>query len=184
MRVFQLYPVGEYEFLTTDDEDDLERLGELDATSLVADWTPVPVELGTADEDTGAPLLRADFPWLGSWSLVLRDQGIDLAGPVLEPFGEILPLACPDARVALFNPLVVLDALDENRSQLVRFPDGDLMVIEKYVFSQQVIPQRSIFKIPQERSGAVFYTEPVVEELRGLGLAGLDFKLLWDSDAG
>ncbi|MGW0229971.1 hypothetical protein ACWDWO_16780 [Actinopolymorpha singaporensis] len=183
MRIFQLYPDGEYEFLTAEDEDDLEQLGELDATSRAADWAPVPVGIGTTDEDTGSPLRRADFPWLGSWSLVLRDQAIDLAGPVLEPFGEILPLTCPDARIALFNPLVVLDALDENHSQLVRFPDGDLMVIEKYVFSSRAVPERSIFKIPQERSGAVFYTEPVVDELRGLGLAGLDFKLLWDSDA-
>ncbi|GAA4994450.1 hypothetical protein [Actinopolymorpha pittospori] len=183
MRILQLYPVGEYEFISTVDEDDLELVGELDATSRTADWSPVEVRIFSEDDDTGAPLQRADFPWLGSWALVLRDRAIDLAGPVLAPFGEFLPLTCADAAVTCFNGLELIDALDESRSQIVRFPSsGRIMAIEKHGFRPEMIPERSVFKIPQEQLGPLFYTEPVVDDLRALGLTGLDFRLVWDSD--
>ena len=184
MRILQLNPVGEYEELATVDTDDLTVLGELDATSRLAAWTPIEIEILRFDEETDEPLLRADFPWFGSWTLMLRDRAIDLAGPVLAPFGEFLPLACADAAVTCFNCLQRLDVLDEGRSQIERFPSsGRIMVIEKYVFRPEMIPERSVFKIPQEQQGSLYYTERVVEDLQALGLTGLDFELVWDSDA-
>ncbi|MGW5360232.1 hypothetical protein [Actinopolymorpha pittospori] len=184
MRVLELYPVGEYERLSIVNDEDLRLLGELDATSRLSEWKPVEVRIFRSDEDTGETLLRADFPWVGSWTLMLRDRAIDLAGPVLAPFGEFLPLTCADAAVTCFNGLQLLDALDESASEMVRFPSsGRIMAIEKHVFRPEVIPERAVFKIPQEQLGSIYYTEPVVDDLRALGLTGLDFKLVWDSDA-
>ncbi|MFD2082540.1 hypothetical protein SAMN05421678_10214 [Actinopolymorpha cephalotaxi] len=183
MRVFELYPVGEYDHLAPVDDDDLERLADLEGARQGDAWTPIPVRILTTDVDTGEPLLRADFPWFASWALMLRDRAIDLAGPVLAPFGELLPLTCDDAKVVCFNAVDVLDAVDEERSGIVRFPSsGRIMTIEKYVFSPDLIPERAVFRVPQQTL-SVFYTEPVVRDLRALDLTGLDFRLVWDSDA-
>jgi hypothetical protein len=184
VRVFTQYPIGEYEDLSPVDEDDLDLFDEFDGTARSSGWTPVQMEIVSVDSESGAALQRADVPWFMG-NLVLRDKAIAAATPILTPLGELLPLECVDAKLVCFNATRVLDVLDEDQSQIARFPStGRIMAIEKYVFQLDAIPERAAFRIPQQMTGDVYFTEPVVEDLRGLGLTGLDFKLEWDSAQG
>jgi hypothetical protein len=183
VRVYTQYPIGEYEDVSPVNEDDLDLFDEFDGTPRAENWTPVEMEIITVDSETGATLQRADVPWFMG-NLVLRDKAIEAASPILAPLGELLPLECATAKLVCFNATQVLDALDEDRSEIVRFPSsGRIMAIERYAFRADAIPERAAFRIPQQQTGDVYFTEPVVEDLRSLGLTGLDFKLVWDSAA-
>lgn len=182
MKVFRLYPIGEYEDAGPINSDDFDQLEALDGTPKAADWSPIAFEILTEDGDSGAPLSRADVPWLGSFTLILRDKAIDTAGPIVAPFGELLPVECETAKLVMFNATEVLDALDEDASEIERFrSSGRIMSIENHVFRADAIPERAVFKIPQSRKGQVFYTEAVVNDLKALGLTGIDFTTVWDS---
>ena len=106
-----------------------------------------PIKVVIVREDAGEPLLESDSPWLGSHALIFREAPVERIGPLLEPHGELLPLSCPDAELWMYNPLRVLDALDEGASSAVRFSNGRIMRINRYVLRREVIRNAQIFKL-------------------------------------
>ena len=66
--------------------------------------------------------------------LVLRDRAVDSIGPILEPHGQLLPLACAEARLVVFDAQVLPGVLDEERSELVRFGTGRIMKLKVPMF--------------------------------------------------
>ena len=73
-----------------------------------------------------------------------------------------------------------MDALDEEASELKRFPNGRVMVIRKYVFKPDVIEEKVIFRIPQSRS-RIYVTETFAKRVKEHGLTGLELKELWSA---
>lgn len=184
MKLFTLEPVEDSALVLPTNTDDANLFRELDGRPHGAVWNPVEVEIHDTeiDENGGTvPLRQVDCPWMGSHVLVARDSAIALLRTVLQVYGELLPLSCATAEVAVFNPGQVIDALNEERSGIERFDDGRLMFIERYVFRAEAIPDRAAFKTPEEPDGPILFTEPLVEELRRLELSGLDFATVWDS---
>jgi hypothetical protein len=175
-----LEPIDDFEDIGPVDIDEMSRFDALDGTPWRDRWTPVRMELITTDAYGGA-YQRADVPWMSAMSLFLRDEAIKTAGPILEQYGELLPVECDSADVVVFNAGQVLDVLDEDQSEIDRFADGRLMGIDTYVFRGDGIPERAAFKIPQEPDGPIFYTDALVAELNALSLSGLDWRLVWDS---
>ncbi|MGT2468371.1 hypothetical protein ACVOMV_31910 [Mesorhizobium atlanticum] len=46
----------------------------------------------------------------------------------------------------------MIDALDEARSRIVRFDDGDILAIESYAFDAEKIGTAELFKLPMRAS--------------------------------
>lgn len=130
-------------------------------------------------------LRRADMPWLGSNTLILRDAAIDTVGPLLSEFGQLLPLLCADARLVFFAADPLPGAIDIERSEIVRFKDGSgIMDIKRAVFNDEVVSGRGAFKLPEMPRGDVYLTEKLVSAIRATGHdSGTEFKLMYDSDA-
>jgi hypothetical protein len=149
----------------------------IDGTPRQATWRPPSVRL--VREDEGKKLAASDSPWHGSYVLILRRQAIDDLWPILRENGELLPLACPDAELHMFNPTRVLDALDEQASSIERFEDGRIMLIRRHVFRPALVRGVDIFKIPNPRAGSIFVSERVVQVWTSAGLRGLTFQRLW-----
>jgi hypothetical protein len=99
----------------------------------------------------------------------------------LERYGELLPLACPDADLWLFNVLTVVDALDEENSELVRFHDGNILDVVRYEFRADMAAGMAVFKVPQLLRGPLFVGEEFVEAVATAGLTGAEFIQLWPS---
>jgi hypothetical protein len=136
------------------------------------------------EDDGGKPHLRADLPWLGSEAVVLRDEAIETVGSLLRPHGEILPLVCDEARLALFAAPVVAGALDEDRSELVRFGSGRIMVLRTPAFHVSALRGAAAFKLAEMPRGDLYLTDTLVDAIRATGLtAGTDFTLLYDQGA-
>lgn len=98
---------------------------------------------------------------------------------MLRSCGELLPLACPYARLHVYNPTRILDALDENASDIVRFSSGRIMTVQEYVFRPHVVAGVDLFKLPNLRASPTFVSEEYVDAWSSAGLVGLEFKQVW-----
>jgi len=158
--------------------DDFERvIVEIDGTPRQSSWRPMPVAL--IHEDRGRRLSAADSPWHGEHALVFRPRVIDVLGPLLRQYGELLPLLCQEAELVMYNPTQVIDALDEDQSSIWRFSDGSIMWIQRYAFRAEVIGDIDVFKIPNKRASPTFLSERFVDRWKASGLTGLEFKQVW-----
>lgn len=143
-------------------------------------WQPVSMQL--LHEDDGASLVASDSPWLGSHALIFRATVLRQLGALLTEYGELLPLECSEADLWIYNPTRMVDALDEQRSSVTRFPDGRLMIVNRYVFRATEVASIDIFKIPSPNVSPTFVSHRFVELWRSSGLKGLEFKQLWAPD--
>jgi hypothetical protein len=143
-------------------------------------WTPVRMRL-VMEEEHGEPLRESDAPWLGSHALIFRQKAVAALESLLLAHGELLPLECEQAKLAVFNPVNVLDALDEAASIVQRLPSsGRVAWIEKHVFRREVIQGFQVFKIKSLRVSPTFVGEQFVEQWRSAGLRGLTFEQVWE----
>jgi hypothetical protein len=142
-------------------------------------WTPIEMDLLTED-DEGNPRGYSDFPWYGSHVLILRSGAAEGLRDTMQPYGEFLPLKGRDG-LALFNATTVLDALDEDRSEIIRFDDGDILNIERYVFRQEAIGNSLIFKLPY-RASNLYMQAGFIEQINHMEFCGIGFELVWSDE--
>jgi hypothetical protein len=81
----------------------------------------------------------------------------------------------------LFNATTVLDALDENRSEIIRFDDGDVLNIERYVFRQEAVGNYPIFKLPYRASNLYMRAE-FIDQIKDMKFCGIGFNLVWSDE--
>ncbi|MFG1793596.1 imm11 family protein [Nocardia sp. NPDC049149] len=181
MRIYVGAPRAGFEWAMPVDSDDTFEHLTFAGVPKADSWRTVQME-SIREDGNEKP---SDFPWFLSATLVLKDRAIDVLGPVLAEFGELLPAQFPDARLAVFNVLNVVDALDESAAKIARFSSGEIMMIESHAFHPDRIPPRAVFKIPQQLyNGEIFYTDEIVREIEASGFTGLWFKAVWDTENG
>jgi hypothetical protein len=164
---------------------------QVDAESLFAvngprttAWQPVAVQEILEDE-RGHPRRASDMPWCTEHLLALRRPTLGKLRSVLEPYGEFLDLIA-DTPLTLFNATIVLEALDEDRSDIVRFDDGSVMAIERYAFRPEVLGSMQIFRLRLRhvdyRLSPIFLQETMIDTFRKMGIRGIGFEMVWDGD--
>lgn len=164
-----------YEWINCVNDADYEVFWGLDGTPRASDWRPVRVRRVRADHRQ--PFNPSDFPWLGAHALVMRRAAVDALGELLVASGEVLPLETDDG-VELFvlNATRVVDALDEGRSEITRFPgSGRIMRIKSIAFKTELLRGIDIFRLPH-RASATYVSDRVVKIVAAAGLRGLEFK--------
>lgn len=183
VRVYEFRVQEGYQWVAPVNDADFERFLSLDGTPRLEDWTPVRMTLIVEDGD-GSPLLPSDLPWLGEHAPVFRDTAAKIFGPVLSGFGELLPLACDDAQLAAFNATTVIDALDIERSSIVRLPSsGRIVKVNSFAFRADLLTGVIAFKVPQLLRYSVFVADEIPAACEAANLRGAGFRLLWDSKA-
>lgn len=176
-KIYQVVSKDGYEFCHPVNQDDFERINaEINGRPLQAKWKPIHMQLIRQNE--GKILLASDSPWLGSHALIFRQRAIDVLGSLLGQYGELLPLDCEEAELSMFNVVRVVDGLDENASNVMRFSDGRVMMVTRYVFDPEVIEGVDIFKIPTLRVSPTFVSQRFCDLWRKAKLKGLDFRPL------
>jgi hypothetical protein len=169
-----------YELCHPVSQHDFGRIGiELDGSSRQSSWRPIPVKL--VREDEGKKLAKSDSPWFADDALIFRSTVVEALGAMLRAYGELLPLACSEAELMIYNPTRIIDALDEAASSLVRFDSGRIMMIQTYVFRTDAVGESDIFKIPNLKVSPTFVSHRFVDRWKASGLRGLDFRLVWGS---
>lgn len=157
------------------------RRGSLDLFDLMGTqpvgsrWSPVEVE---RVEPESVPL--GDFPALDGLP-AFSSRALAHLKEQLEPCGEVLPLACRAGRFFVFHLTHVADALDEERSEVVRFASNPrkIMDIRRYVFLPDRLSRCSILKCAGAPRAFVFVTSRFVESVVSAGLQGFRFLPVW-----
>jgi hypothetical protein len=124
--------------------------------------------------------------------VIFSRKAVDALYDLLEANGEILPLIFEGKENEYFayNVLTVSNAVDEEKSEIDRHPDGDFSHIVRYEFDPAQVDGLTIFKVWKNKSprvptshtfisGDVFVTDPFVKRVQEAGLFGFDFRLKW-----
>jgi hypothetical protein len=173
-------PVGAdgFELCHPVSEENFEKINrEIDGTTKSSSWTPMSVQL--VKKDRGMSLNTSNAPWLGAHALIFRAESIPCVQDMLLNHGELLPLACRDENLFVYNVTNKIDALDEVASSLQRFGDGRVMFIKNYSFFDRVVEGIDIFKIPNLRVSPTFLSHRFVDKWNESGQKGLEFKQVW-----
>jgi hypothetical protein len=159
--------------LAPEDSGFADLVGKFNGAAITEDFGPLKIEL---NPDT-ADLPRGDFPSLLLPHIpVFSRHAADLLASVLTPYGQLWPLLCEDAEYIMFNVTTLVDAMNEDDSDIVRFKSGRIMEIRNYVLNERRLNAAPIFKLPQTALMDVFVTDEFVNMVLASHLKGFSFK--------
>lgn len=134
-------------------------------------WRPFRVSADRQNKRVPA----GDFPCIFiSQMPAMSLRAVDALRDLLEPVGELLPVESPDGPLWLYNCLRFADVLDEDRSEIRRFPDGDLAQIYRHAW-KPALEAETLFRLTRLSKSSVYVTDVVVERIRSAGLVGYRF---------
>lgn len=180
MPIYIPSSVEGFELCQPVNSDDFEKINSLvNGVERLSLWEPLPMKI--VHEDEGCVLVKSHSPWLGSHALIFRREVITALGELLGSYGELLPLSCNNDDLMMFNPVKVLDSsIDESRSSIVRFSNGRVMRINRYVFLENKIKNVHIFKIGELRVSPTFFSQHFVDLWVANGFKGIKFSQVAD----
>lgn len=162
------------------DPDHRARLRAWDGSPRAHDWTPLPVTLVTADDD--GPLATSDCPSLGGAPPAFSARAVEVLRDLLEPHGELLPLACDDGEFWAYNCTRVVDALDEDASEVVRFrSSGRVNSIVRHVLRPAELTNVPVFRLASAPDLYTYVTDAFTEHVTSAGLIGFAPRPVWEA---
>jgi hypothetical protein len=163
-----------YEWINCCDGADYEIFDSFDGSPRRDTWTPVQVRRVRASPQQA--FIRSDFPWLGDHALMFRQPALDALRQMLLPNGEILPLATEDMTpLYVLNVTRIIDALDLKRSEIIRFPGSDrIMLIRSAVMFEPLVRSVDVFRLPH-RASSTYVSNRFVQTVQECGLEGIEF---------
>jgi hypothetical protein len=180
MTIYEPLVSEGYEWVNCCDDSDYEVFLGFDGSPRAGQWRPVKVRCVRADEKQ--KFTPSDFPWLGADALVMRRRAVDALRDILDAHGEVLPLVADDnVELFVFNARAV-DALDDARSSVMRFPGTNrIMDITQAAFIEPRIRGIDIFRLPH-RASSTYVSQRFVDRANAAGLVGLEFNKVWSSE--
>jgi hypothetical protein len=126
---------------------------------------------------------KGDFPSLIPGVPVFSLRAVTELRNLLVGNGEILPVKIVGEEYFLFNVTRVVDALDEDSSEIIRFKGTSRVLnIREYGFHTRKLSGLAIFKIPQLVDDCIFVSDIFVERVQSAGLKGFWFPVVWSSE--
>jgi len=171
---------NDYAALQLVDDYDLDRFDAFDGTPIAASWEPLRMFWET---ENGA-FAPSDFSRVPGTGLIFSARALEALSDLLEGRGELLALEVADGSdYHLFNVTRVIDALDEERSELAYFSSGRVMDVDRYEFRPEELEGETLFKLAQFPRSRLYVTDAFVERAERAQLTGFDFGRLWDREA-
>lgn len=146
-------------------------------------WTPLQFSsTDPKDEDYRGVLPTGDFVGLNP-EFGLAPGAMAEIGEIMACYGELLPIDHPGRTQPLywFHCTTVIDAMDESRSVLKRYPNGKISGVKRLWVYPDKLRDAMLFHIPQ--NGAfLLCTDTFKQHIEALGLTGLKFMLNWSDE--
>jgi hypothetical protein len=112
-------------------------------------WQPVPIRWkpSRVRKNRGKPV---DIMGMMGHGLAFSDRAVEVLTPLIGDVIELLPLAYDGpGRFQVVNLLDIVDCLDEERSSVARYSDGEIMLVYKYAFKPGSTEGHHLFKCKQ-----------------------------------
>jgi len=174
MKIWQLdFDVENYEGFQIIDED-WSVVEQFDGRSLANTWNPI--ELKLIEEE---PRLRSDAPYFVGVP-VFSARAVELLEPLIHDCAEILPMKFAREDYFIINVTAILDCINMEQAEVVRFRSGRIMKFNKYAFIPEAIAGRNIFKLIEMPKQTIFVSDTFREKVLGAGeLTGFKFNEVW-----
>jgi hypothetical protein len=115
----------------------------------------------------------ADFPWLGSWALVLRPRALTVLRGCLGD-ATLIPLSLDGDQAHVLCPATI-DAVDEQRSVIKRIAGSpDAVYFLRLALNPSRVGDADVFRLPHRGSGT-YVSQRFVDTVGNGGLVGLLF---------
>jgi hypothetical protein len=145
-------------------------IGEILEGNLSSDQY-IPISFVVDDDDT---IIWDTFPIPGTNGLISKNAADVLHDSMAECF-ECLEASVNESPYFLLRSIGSIDCLDRDKSRIIYTDDEhtDINFIEKHEFKMDLVPERSLFRIPQVRT--LFATEAVRKVVEDAKLKGFYF---------
>ena len=153
----------------------LDMVQKMSFSSMRDVWSTPRVEI-RLNEEIPKDFPLGDCPFLLSHTLVLRKSAWEVLRDLLEPHVEILPLEFEgEETFYMVNPLVIVDALDAEASDVEWYKDR-ILSVGIYALIQNKIPgEIPIFRVRGAEKLALFVNESVLSKVFSEDLCGFSF---------
>ena len=175
MKIFKLnFDVDNFEILEVCEPVDIEFYRMFDGTSLKSGWKKLKVRRMEPEKQ----LELGDAP--GFVTPIFNEKALKILSPLIDDQVEYLPLDLDGIEYYAVNVLAVVDAVDYEKSKIVKFSSGRIMCFEEYSFIRDKIQGINIFKIPDEREGDAFVSETFKNAVEDNQLRGFKLECVWE----
>ena len=95
--------------------------------------------------------------------------------------GEWTEVKVNNSILWLFHSTLLVDALDESRSEITRLETGRILEIRIHAFNPDLVPKDRLFML-KVRPYDLLCSDDFVEKVSGYGWEGFIFEPVWDSN--
>jgi hypothetical protein len=143
-------------------------------------WQPLWMYMITTDAE-GRSRRRADMPWHGSNTMVLKEKARQVLESVLGEDAELLQAYDAEGEdLWLVHAWNVVDALDEEGSEVQHFKSGKIMEVRRWSLRAGAVEGLKCFRVPQQLQ-MMLVTDKVVTAVNAARLRGTTFRPVWRS---
>ena len=175
MKIYKLkFDVNKYESFEVNEPVTAEFYQKFDGSSLKDKWKKLKVRRMEPEKR----LDLGDAP--GFVTPVFNVKARNVLAPLIEGHVEYLPLDLDGTEYYAVNVLTVIDAIDYEKSEYVKFSNGRIMCFEEYSFIRDKLKGINIFKIPDERRGFAFVSEAFKDAIEDNQLRGFKLECVWE----
>ncbi|OPH60462.1 hypothetical protein BC351_18410 [Paenibacillus ferrarius] len=176
MKILKLsYDVENYEGFEVANGD-WSIVDKIDGKPLIQEWSPI--ELKLFDEPQK---LRSDIPYFVG-APVFSKKAVELLGSLINNSVEILPIKFDREEYYIINVVNLLNCIDFEKSEVVKFRSGRIMKFKKYEFIADVVSNEHIFKIAEMPQHSVFVSEEFRNVVLASNLSGILFEEVWSNN--
>lgn len=144
--------------------------------SLIGKWTPIPVRNLFKEDEGEFPKTAGDFPSLSGSIPVVSEKAWQILSAYIKNEVEALPLITKTGSYFALNVLDIVDGLDKEKSEISYRSSGRVSRVFKYVFHEEKIKGKYMFKIPETKGLEVYVSEEFKKLIEENNLKGLDFS--------
>ena len=175
--IWQLNPnVTDYGIVALDNQFDA-KYKILDGSPKLSSWKPLYISYRAGEEK---PIPH--FPSLSS-SIVCDMEAKLLIQDLIDDYVEFLPLVShtiTEQQYHIINTTMILDCLDQEKSEVLRNESGTIRHIKKYVMKPNCIGDAPIFKLPEPMRERPYVSDTFKQIVEENNLTGLVFDKVWD----
>ncbi len=145
----------------------------------------VPIELEVGNFESKGDWIETDFPELGAaGAVVFSDWSTAAFETMLTDAGYFIDARVPAHKAyKIFICERVIDALDQQRSSLTRFSDGDVWDVMRYELRPELLHGMDVFRL-EHRRARLFVSDRFKAVAGSYGLTGFVFQEIWSSETG
>lgn len=178
--VYQLFPDGKYQWLTTLKKSDLSDFSLLYGTDALSFFENVALKRVSTDPE-GNKLQLGDFLHVFPYAFAVTEKAETCLAEVAQTDVQFVTLGKVDSgQFKLVNPLILSDALNLQESEISFFSSSArIKRICSYVFYPERLSGTSIFRISHFPVAGTFITQQLFERIETFKLRGLRALQVW-----